>query len=185
MDVLHAALMGHFEGGSYRNCNVEDVYSALEHICYEGEQKGFNLEKFVEKHNEAFLELSCNGEPVLETKKVHDFLSRISDLEVAAAKQQVSASPALLANLQEAANFIALSVTPLTIYNRDTGAFASRTGTTIQAKMQTTATSVLIAPYGRGIRGQNLRTRDGQRAFSPNAYGQGCAEEEGDIHHQD
>ncbi len=64
------ALVGHFEGDSYRNRNVEDAYAALERIHYEGERKGFTFEKFVEKHNEAFLELSRYGEPVLETKKV-------------------------------------------------------------------------------------------------------------------
>ncbi len=63
------ALIGHFEGESFRNRNVEDAYSALERIHYEGERKGFNFEKFVEKHNEAFLELSRYGEPVLEPRK--------------------------------------------------------------------------------------------------------------------
>ncbi len=54
--VAWMALRGHFEGNSYRNRNVKDGYSALGHIYYEG--KGFNFEKFMEKHNEAFLELS-------------------------------------------------------------------------------------------------------------------------------
>jgi hypothetical protein len=76
------ALFGHFEGDSYRNCNVEDVY--------------FTFEKFVEKHNEAFLELSRYGEPVLETKKVRDFLTRINAPELAAAKQQQSSRLELL-----------------------------------------------------------------------------------------
>jgi hypothetical protein len=97
------ALVNHFEGDSYRNRNVEDAYAALEHIHYKGERKGFNFEKFVEKHNEAYLELSRYGEPVLETKKVRDFLTRINAPELAAAKQQVRATPALLANFQEAA----------------------------------------------------------------------------------
>jgi hypothetical protein len=64
------SLIVHFEGISYRNRNDEDVYTMLENIQYEGERKGFNFKKFVEKHNEAFLELSRYGEPVLETKKV-------------------------------------------------------------------------------------------------------------------
>lgn len=116
------ALINHFEGDSYRNRNVEDAYSSLECIHYEGECKGFNFEKFVEKHNEAFLELSQYGEPVLETKKVRDFLSRINAPELAAAKQQVRATPTLLADFQEAANFIALSVTPMKIASREIGA---------------------------------------------------------------
>jgi hypothetical protein len=98
--------------------------------------KGFNFEKFVEKHNEAFLELACHGEPVLETKKVRDFLSRINAPELAATKQQVKATPTLLANFQEAANFIALSVTPLKIASREIGLMDTKTGTSIQAETQ-------------------------------------------------
>jgi hypothetical protein len=52
---------------------------------------------------------------ILETKKVQDFLACINALELAAAKQQVQATPALLANFQYAANLIALSVTPIQV----------------------------------------------------------------------
>ncbi len=59
--VSWLALIGHFEGDSYRNRNVEDAHSALERIHYEGERKGFNFEKFKEKHNEAFLDSHVMG----------------------------------------------------------------------------------------------------------------------------
>jgi hypothetical protein len=55
------ALMGHFEVDSYRNRNVEEAGSVLENIHYKEEWKGFNFEKFIEKHNDAFLELSRYG----------------------------------------------------------------------------------------------------------------------------
>ncbi len=42
------SLVAHFEGDSYPNRNVEDAYTMLESIHYEGERKGFNFEKFVE-----------------------------------------------------------------------------------------------------------------------------------------
>jgi hypothetical protein len=48
---------------------VEEAYATLESLHYEGERRGFTFEKFVEKHNEACLELERYGEPVLETKK--------------------------------------------------------------------------------------------------------------------
>jgi len=38
------ALKGHFEGEGFRNRNVEDAYSTLEHLVYEGEKKGFTFE---------------------------------------------------------------------------------------------------------------------------------------------
>lgn len=109
------SLLGHFEGDSYWNRNVEEAYTMLESIHYEGKQKRLNFEKIIKKRNEAFLELSCYGEPVLESKKVHDFLTCINAPELATAKQQVKATPALLNNFQEAANFIALSVTPICV----------------------------------------------------------------------
>jgi hypothetical protein len=127
------ALINHFEGDSYRNHNVEDAYSTLESIHYKGEHKGFNSEKFVEKHNEAFLELSQYGEPVFETKKVQDFLSRIHAPRLAVAKQQVRATPTLLADFQVAANFITLSVIPIKIASRDTGALDAKLGTNFSA----------------------------------------------------
>ncbi len=107
------ALHDHFEGDGFRNRSVEDAYSTLEHLSYDGERKGFAFEKFVERHMDAYLELERFNEPVLETKKVRDFLSRIKSSELAAAKQQVKATASLLTNFEEAANFIALSVTPL------------------------------------------------------------------------
>jgi hypothetical protein len=164
------ALINHFEGDSYRNRNVEDAYSALERIHYEGEQKGFNFEKFIEKHNEAFLELSRYGEPVLETKKVRDFLSRINAPELAAAKQQVRATPALLANFQKAANFIALSVTPIKIASREIGAIDTKIGTAVQADLQSTMSPMTQTAYsGRSYRGRGRGPYD----TSGRAHGRG------------
>jgi hypothetical protein len=159
------ALIGHFEDDSYRNRNVEDAYSSLERIHYEGERKGFNFEKFVEKHNEAFLELSRYGEPVLESKKVRDFLSRINAPELAAAKQQVRATPALLANFQEAANFIALSVTPLKIASRDIGAVDTRIGSTIQPDTESVLSPITQTTTNYGGRGTTMRGRGRARGF--------------------
>jgi len=52
------ALINHFEGDSFCDCNVEDAYFTLEHFFYEGERKSFNFEKFVERHMECYLELA-------------------------------------------------------------------------------------------------------------------------------
>lgn len=64
------AIIQEFEGESYRNRNVEDAYATLEALHYEGEKR-IHFEKFVEKHNETYLELERYGEPpVLEMEKV-------------------------------------------------------------------------------------------------------------------
>lgn len=49
------ALIGHFEGFSYLNQNVEDAYSALECIHYMNVKGRDLISKFIEKHNEEFL----------------------------------------------------------------------------------------------------------------------------------
>jgi len=72
------AMYNHFKGDSYRNRAKLEAYSTLEHIHYDGEKKGFTFEKFVEKHNECYLELARHNEPVYEEKKVRDFLQRIN-----------------------------------------------------------------------------------------------------------
>jgi len=107
------ALIDHFEGDGFRNRNVEDAYRVLEGLHYEGERKGFNFEKFIQKHMECYLELTRHNEPVTETKKVRDFLARIKATELQAAIQQVRATPELSASFTAAANFINLSVIPL------------------------------------------------------------------------
>jgi hypothetical protein len=86
------ALRDHFEGDGFHNRSVEDAYSTLEHLAYDGERKGFTFERFVERHMDAYLELERFNEPMLETKKVRDFLARIKSPELAAAKQQVKAT---------------------------------------------------------------------------------------------
>jgi hypothetical protein len=62
---------------------------------------------------ECHLELARHNEPINETKKVRDFLSRIKASELQASIQQVRATPELSALFTAAANFINLSVIPL------------------------------------------------------------------------
>ena len=64
-------------------------FSVLDHLHYEGERKGFTFEKFVEKHNECYLELSRHNEPVYEEKKVREFLNRINPPELQAANAKI------------------------------------------------------------------------------------------------
>ena len=104
------ALRNHYEGAGFKNRNVDDAYRTLEHLFYEGEKKGFTFEKFIEKHNESYLELERHGEPVIESKKVRDLLSRIKAPELQAAIQTVRANEEMTDDFQRAANFLALSI---------------------------------------------------------------------------
>jgi len=149
-------LVAHFEGESYRNRNLEDAYTTLEALHYEGERRGFTFEKFVEKHNEAYLELERYGEPVLESKKVRDFLRRIQSSELTAAVQQVKASPLMSSSFPQAVNFIALSVTPVKTSQRAIGALDQGHPETTIALIdaQATAPSPSALGYNRSARGR-------------------------------
>jgi hypothetical protein len=107
------ALKAHYEGEGFRNRNVEDAYATLDRLSYEGEERGFTFEKFLERHLDCYLELERFNEPVLETKKVRDLLTRIKAPELAAAKPQVRTTDRLSNSFEEAANFLALSIVPL------------------------------------------------------------------------
>ena len=132
------ATYNHYEGDSYRNRAKLEAYATLENIHYEGKRKGFTFEKFVEKHNECYLELSRHNEPVYEEKKVRDFLNHINAPELQAAKQQVRVNEQMMGNFQLAANFIALSVTPAKQSSKHVAA----------------AHTDWISPSGRGGRGK-------------------------------
>jgi len=117
------ALKAHCEGDSFQKRNIEDAYSILDSLSYEGEKRGFTFEKFVQRQMECYQELEHFNEPVLENKKVRDLLSRIKAPELAAAKQQVKATQNLATNFEEAVNFLPLSVTPIKQSNRSVAAF--------------------------------------------------------------
>jgi len=112
------ALRNHYEGAGFKNRNVDEAYRTLDSIFYEGEKKGFNFEKFIEKHNECYLELDRHGEPVLESKKVQDLLSRIKAPELQATVQTVRANEDMTEDFQRAANFLALSIRPIAKQNQ-------------------------------------------------------------------
>jgi hypothetical protein len=124
------ALKAHYEGEGFRNRNVKDAYATLDRLSYEGEKRGFTFEKFLERHLDSYLELERFNEPVLETKKVRDLLTRIKAPELAAAKQQVRATDRLSNSFEEAANFLALSIVPLKVATRQVASTATTPSTT-------------------------------------------------------
>lgn len=97
-------------------------------------------------------------------------MSRIIAPELAAAKQQVHAAPTLLANFQEVANFITLSVTPLKIMNREIGAVDAKNGTANQAAdlQSTMSPMTLTTGYARG------RARGHTRGLNCDSFTHGC-----------
>ena len=170
------ALVNHFEGDGFHNRNVEDAYRTLEHLFYEGERKGFNFEKFIERHMECYLELARHNEPVNEQKKVRDFLGRIKASELQAAVQQVRVTANLSASFMEAANLITLSVVPLKQNQRNIGALntqdASRRGGRGGGRRQ----------HGRADAGGCHPSNCGGRGRSQRSRGQGRTPGHGTTH---
>ena len=119
------ALKAHYEGEGFQNQNIEDAYAMLDRLTYKGKRKGFTFEKFIERHMECQLELEKFDEPILETKKVRDLLTRIKAIKLAAAKQQVRATPQLFHSFEEAINFLSLSVVPLKVANHQVAALGT------------------------------------------------------------
>jgi uncharacterized protein YxeA len=85
----YLALYEHFESDSLCNRSKNEAYQTLQILHYNGEKKGFTFETFVEKHNEAYLELEQQTELVYEEMKVHNFQEKMSTPELQAAKEQV------------------------------------------------------------------------------------------------
>jgi len=124
----------------------------LENLSYEGERCSFTFEKFIERHMEGYLELARHNEPVLESKKVRDFLNRIKAPELSAAKQQVRATANLSASFEDAVNFISLNVTPLKQSQRNVASIDSN-------------------PTGRGFRGRGRGRGRGRTTARGSGHG--------------
>jgi hypothetical protein len=164
------SLTAHFEGESYSNRNVEEAYATIESLHYEGERRGFTFEKFVEKHNKAYLELERYGEPVLATKKVRDLIRHINSPELTAVVQQVKANPAFLANFQQAVNSIALSVPTVKQSLRNIGAVEQQQG---QGSRKPSTQSFREITLDMQSATSSLTNFNRSRAPTPYAHGQG------------
>jgi hypothetical protein len=156
------ALKTNYEGEGFHNRNVEDAYATLDRLSYEGEKRGFKFEKFLERHMESYLELERLDEPVLETKKVRDLLTRIKAPELAAAKQQVRAMDRLSNSFEEAANFLALSIVPLKVAARQV------------ASTSTTPSTNASVSGGHGGGGRGGRGKGQGRGRGRGNRGRGC-----------
>jgi hypothetical protein len=73
------ALHAHYEGESFLNKQKGETYKVIEGLHYKGERATFTFEHFTGLLTKSYNDLQCFGEPVLETKKVRDLLSKVTD----------------------------------------------------------------------------------------------------------
>jgi hypothetical protein len=104
------ALRAHYEGESFLNKQKEETYKVIEGIHYKGERTNFTFEHFTAILTKGYNDLQRYGEPVIETKKVRDLLSKISDPKLESAKQAIRINPQYKNNFDLAVNFLAESV---------------------------------------------------------------------------
>jgi len=88
------------------------VYAALDAILFKRDQATFTFEHLASIMTKAFSDLHRFREPVIESKKVQDLLSKISDPKLEAAKQTIHITLGYRENFA-AMNFLAQSVVPL------------------------------------------------------------------------
>ena len=104
------ALRGHYEGESFLNKQKEDTYKVLEGAHYKGERATFTFEHFAGILTKGYNDLQRYGEPVLETKKVRDLLSKITDPKLESAKQAIRINVQYKNSFDLAINFLSESV---------------------------------------------------------------------------
>jgi hypothetical protein len=107
------ASCGHYKGKSFLNKQKEDAYKALDVVHYKGERSTFAFEHFAGIMTKAYNNLQSYGEPVLESKKVWDLLTKVTDPRLESAKQAIHINDAYKNNFSMEVNFLAQSVEPL------------------------------------------------------------------------
>jgi hypothetical protein len=185
------ALRAHYEGESFLNKQKEDAYKAIDVVHYKGERSTFTFEHFTGILTKAYNDLQCYGEPVLESKKVRDLLSKIADPKLESCKQAICINNTYKNNFSLAVNFLAESVetvdksktrfvgeisqinnTRLSI-NRGRGRH-NNNGRNSQSRSQSGRSlyrgSRSHGGHGRGTRGRGGRGRDALSQHSNNTY---------------
>jgi hypothetical protein len=103
------ALVAHFEGTNNQIRLKAAAYAAIKRAEYKG-AKNFDFELYRCIHMQAHSDLLRYGEPVPETKKVKHFLDGITEASLQPVKYTIAGFPNLMANFNEAANYIGLII---------------------------------------------------------------------------
>jgi hypothetical protein len=90
------ALEAYYKGDSMRTRSKQECYDAIAKATYQGTKRNFDFSAYVAVHQQAHQDLIRLGEPILENKKVHDFLHGITDPQCSNIKLSVLANPILL-----------------------------------------------------------------------------------------
>ena len=107
------ALQAHYKGESFLTKQKEDAYKVIDHLHYKGERATFTFEHFTGLMTKSYNDLQHFNEPVLESKKVIDLLSKITDPKLESAKQVIKINQQYRNDFVLLVNFLAESVETL------------------------------------------------------------------------
>ena len=102
-----AALRMQLEGEPNRNLRKSKAYLMIAQAEYKGETRNYTFMQYITAHQDAHNILAGLNEAVPESKKVNDFLARISAPNMEAAKAVIFSNHAYLASFTETQTYLA------------------------------------------------------------------------------
>jgi hypothetical protein len=82
------------------------AYAKISSAKYSGQKRNLTFDQYVEMHQVAYNTLAELNEAVPETKKVADFLARITDTKLSTAKDLILGDPAKLGNFEACQQYL-------------------------------------------------------------------------------
>jgi hypothetical protein len=92
------------------NKQKEEAYRITQNLHFKGERATFTFEHFTGQLTKAYNDLQHYGEPIIESKKVHDLLNKITDPWLEGAKQVIKINQDYKNDFTMAINFLSESV---------------------------------------------------------------------------
>jgi len=94
------------EGTSAIQTKKASAYAKISSAKYSGQKRNFTFDQYVEMYQAAYNTLAELNEAVPETKKVADFLARITDTKLSTAKDLILGDPAKLGNFEACQQYL-------------------------------------------------------------------------------
>jgi len=82
------------------------AYAKISSAKYSGQKRNLTFDQYVEMHQVAYNTLAELNEAVPETKKVADFLARITDTKLSTAKDLILGDPAKSGNFEACQQYL-------------------------------------------------------------------------------
>ena len=164
------ALRGHYEGDSYIDLYRKKAYDKLQRTFYHGERAKFNFEKYIHVHLTAHRWLEDINQPLIESTKIHFFLSGIQNNSgLGTALEILSSNPNMKDNLSAIINYLSESVQKRKVTSETT----PRYNRNVSSAMRGRGRGRNSRPRGRNNNRFNNRGRHGRGRGGRSMRGRG------------